>query len=38
MLINNLHREFINGILAMYKRLEAAAVKKDSNIFKSFVL
>ena len=28
MLINNLHREFINGILAMYKRLEAAAVKK----------
>ena len=28
MLINNLHRESINGILAMYERLEVASVKK----------
>ena len=28
MLINNLHRESINGILAMYERLEATSVKK----------
>ena len=32
MLINNLHREFINGIFAMYERLEAA-LTKNTNIF-----
>ena len=38
MLINNLRRESISGILAMYEQSEAASVKKDTNIFKLFIL
>ena len=38
MLINNLRRESISGILAMYEQSEAATVKKDTNIFKLFIL